>query len=333
MNRPDEYVEDAMEGIVAAYGEAIGFYKGDKRVLVSKYHSQKGKVGIVTGGGFGHVPLFLGYVGEGMVDACAVGNVFASPSYVRMEAAIQAADYGAGVLCIYGNYGGDKMNFEQAIEDVELEGIECRQIRVTDDIASSDVKSGEKRRGVAGIVYAYKIAGAAAYEMRSLEEVTKVTKKAVQNIRTLGFAVSPCTVPEAGRPTFSISEDTIEIGMGIHGEKGIRTSKMMTADEVSELSVGEIEKELSLEEGDEVSVLINGFGATPLEEQFIVYRKVSELLNSKGIKIFMPHVGEYATSMEMAGVSVTIFKLDEELKRLLEVPAATPFYTNLNLRR
>lgn len=325
LNKPENYVDETLEGIAIAYENQIGFYNGDKRVIISKYPVKHGKVGVVTGGGFGHIPLFLGYVGTGMTDACAVGNVFASPSYTKMEAAIRAADFGSGVLCLYGNYGGDRMNFEQAVEDAELDGIDCRQVRVTDDIASSTKETIEKRRGVAGIVYAYKIAGAAANKMMSLDEVTNITEKAVRNIRTLGFAISPCIVPEVGKPTFSISDDEIEVGMGIHGERGVHIHKMMTADEIAETAVNEIGEELSFHEGSEVSIMINGLGATPLEELFIVYRKVERLLKLKGIKIIMPLIGEYATSMEMAGLSVTIFKLDEELKMLLQEPAKTPF--------
>lgn len=330
MNDPNKYVDEAMEGIVAAYGDRVDFYNGDRRVLVSKYVRKKGKVGIVTGGGFGHVPLFLGYVGSGMLDSCAVGNVFASPSYMKMEAAIRAADQGNGVLCLYGNYGGDRMNFEQAMEDMELEGIVCRQVRGTDDVTSAPGNTSEKRRGVAGIVYAYKIAGAAADEMWSLNKVTEVVERAVNNTRTFGVALSSCIVPEAGKPTFSVADSEIEVGMGIHGEKGISVRPMMRADEIAEEAINVIMGDMPLYDGDEVSVMINGLGSTPLEEQFIVYRKVADLLATKGIGIFLPHVGEYATSMEMAGLSITIFKLDEELKRLLRAPASTPFYTNLN---
>lgn len=330
INKPECYVDEAIEGIVLAYPENLGFFEGDKKVVVSKYPVKEGKVGIVTGGGFGHLPLFLGYVGAGMVDACAIGNVFASPSYTKMEKAIRAADRGNGVLCLYGNYGGDKMNFVQAIEDVELEGVECKQVLGTDDIASSPKEQFQKRRGVAGIIYAYKIAGAAADEMWTLDEVTRVAKKTVENTRTLGFALSPCIVPEAGKPTFSIDEDEIEVGMGIHGEKGIFVRTKMTADEVAEMAVEVILKDMLLHKGEEVSVMVNGLGATPMEEQFIVYRKVMYLLTSMGIKVILPHIGEFATSMEMAGISITIFKLDAELKKLMEAPAATPFYTNLN---
>lgn len=325
LNDPKNYVDEALEGIYAAYGDKVSFFENDKRVLIRAGEKKAGKVGIVTGGGFGHLPLFLGYVGQGMLDACAVGNVFASPSYTKMEAAIRAANAGAGVLCLYGNYGGDKMNFRQAMEDCEeLEDIRCAELLGTDDIASAE--AADTRRGVAGIVYAYKIAGAAAEEMRSLDEVVRVTQKALQNIRTMGVALTPCVLPEVGKPTFSINEGEMEIGMGIHGETGISKSKVLTADETADMILEKIGRELDLSAGKEVSVMVNGLGATSIEEQMIVYRRIARIMKEKQIAVIAPHIGEYATSMEMAGLSVTVFVLDEELKKLLLAPASTPFY-------
>ena len=330
INRPENFVKETMEGIIYAYGDKVKLLDGDERILLTNYPVEKGKVGIVTAGGSGHLPVFLGYVGQGMLDGCAVGNVFASPSAKKMADMIKACDYGSGVLCLYGNYGGDNMNFDMACEMVEMDDVETMTVRVKDDVASSPTETMEKRRGVAGMVYAFKAAGAAAERMMSLEEVAGGAQKALDNIRTMGVALSPCIVPQVGEPTFQIEDDEIEIGMGIHGEKGIEVRKMMTADEVAETLVGRITEDMPLAEGDEVSVLVNGLGATPMEEQLIVYRRVHELLNDMGVKVVMPHVGEYATSMEMAGLSVTIFKLDEQLKELLLSPAKTPFYTNLN---
>ena len=330
INDPVKFVDETMDGIVAAYGDRVQFLDGDRRVLLSAYPKKEGKVGIVTGGGSGHLPLFLGYVGSGMVDACVVGNVFASPSYTKMAAAIRAVDQGAGVLCLYGNYGGDKMNFEQAMEDCDFDGIRCMSVRGCDDVASSPKETAEKRRGVAGIVYAYKCAGAAADQMRSLEEVAAVAEKAVKNLHTIGVALSPCIVPEVGKPTFQIEDDELELGMGIHGEKGISVQRMSTADEIADQMFDQLAADAQLKAGDEVSVMVNGLGATPLEEQFIVYRRIAQRLKELDVSVFMPHVGEFATSMEMAGLSVTIFKLDEELKELLRAPANTTFYTNAN---
>lgn len=330
LNAPENFVDDTMEGIIRAYGDRVRLLDGDKRVLLSGYPKKEGKVGIVTAGGSGHLPLFLGYVGQGMLDGCAIGNVFASPSSQKMANMIKACDSGKGVLCLYGNYGGDRMNFEMAREMAEFDDIETTTVLGRDDVASSPKDSAEKRRGVAGIVYAYKIAGAAADQMMDLAEVTRIAQKALDSTRTMGVALSPCIVPDVGKPTFSIGEDEIEIGMGIHGEPGIEVSKMMTADQIAVTMMEKITADMPLQKGDEVSVMINGLGATPLEEMFIVYGKIHSLLEEMGVSVYMPHIGEFATSMEMAGMSATIIKLDSELKGLLRAPAQTPFYTNLN---
>ena len=330
INDPKNFVQEEVEGIICAYGDRLQLVNGDFRMVVSACPKREGKVGIVTGGGSGHLPLFLGYVGKGMLDGCAVGNVFASPAASKMADLIRACDAGAGVLCLFGNYGGDIMNFSMACEEVEFDDIKTMTLLGTDDVASAPADTREKRRGVAGIVYAYKIAGAAADRMKSLEEVYTVTKKALSGIRTMGFALSPCILPEVGEPTFQIHEDEIEVGMGIHGEKGIEVRKMMSAEEIARTAVEAIGKDMPIEKGETVSVMINGLGGTPLEEQLIVYRSVHRLLEEKGIKILMPHIGEYATSMEMAGLSITLFKLDEELQELLRHPASTPFYTTEN---
>lgn len=330
INKPENFVDEMMEGIVLAYGDRVKFLNGDKRILITNYPVKKGKVGIVTGGGSGHLPVFLGYVGQGMLDGCAVGNVFASPSSQRMADMIKACDYGSGVLCLYGNYGGDNMNFDIACEMVEFKDIETRTVRVADDVASAPRKSADKRRGVAGMVYAFKIAGAAAERMMNLDEVAAIAQKALDNTRSIGVALSACIIPEVGKPTFSINEGEIEIGMGIHGEKGIEIRLMMTADEIAKALIDRILEDMPINPGGEVSVMVNGLGATPLEELLIVYRKVHMLLSEKDIQVYMPHIGEFATSMEMAGLSLTILKLDGELKELLRSPAYTPFYTNVN---
>jgi dihydroxyacetone kinase-like protein len=330
INKPENFVDEMMDGIIAAYGDRVKLLDGDRRVLLSGYPKKEGKVGIVTAGGSGHLPLFLGYVGQGMLDGCAIGNVFASPSSQKMADMIRACDSGKGVLCLFGNYGGDVMNFEMAREMVDFDDIKTTVALGRDDVASSPKENADKRRGVAGIVFAYKIAGAAADKLLNLEEVTTIAQKALDNTRTMGVALSPCIVPEVGKPTFSIKDDEIEIGMGIHGEPGIEVRKMISADELAALMIGKITADMPLKRGDEVSVLINGLGGTPLEEQFILYRKIHQLLLDLGLTVYMPHIGEFATSMEMMGLSASVIKLDGQLKELLRAPASTPFYTNAN---
>ena len=330
MNNPENFVSETVEGIIAAYGDRVRLLNDDIATYVTNQPVQQGKVGIVTAGGSGHLPVFLGYVGRGMLDGCAIGNVFASPSATKMADVVRACNYGSGVLCLYGNYGGDKLNFEIACEMADLEDIETRQILVCDDLASSPIEHLDRRRGVAGLVFAYKIAGAAAEKMMDLDTVTRITERSLDNIRTMGIALTPCIIPQVGKPTFTIADDEIEVGMGIHGEPGIDVCKMMTADEIADLIMDRLTGEIALRPGDEVSIMVNGLGATPLEEQFIVYRRIKQILDAKKVNVFMPHIGEFATSMEMAGLSITLFKLDTELKELLASPANTPFYTNHN---
>lgn len=330
INDAKNYVEDFANGIVNAHSDKVKFLNNDFRIIVRNNNPKKDKVGIVTAGGSGHLPLFLGYVGEGMIDGCAIGNVFASPSASKMEEMIKACDFGKGVLCLYGNYGGDNMNFEMATEMAEFDDVETMQLRGKDDIASASFEKKDTRRGVAGIVYAYKIAGAAADLGYDLKEVYSITKKAMDNIRTIGFALTPCIVPEVGEPTFNINQDEIEVGMGIHGEAGIEVKHMMSAKEIAEFALYKIQEEISLNSKDKISVMINGLGSTPLEEQYILYNEVYKIISSEKVEIVMPHIGEFATSMEMAGVSITIFKLDELTEKLLKSVSKTPFYTNFN---
>lgn len=330
INEPKNFVLEMMEGILAAYKDKVKALDEEKRILIRNTPVKEGKVGIVTAGGSGHLPVFLGYVGEGMLDGCAVGNVFASPSAKKIEQMIKEADHGSGVLCLYGNYGGDVMNFEMACENAAFDDIKTIQILVKDDVASRSKEESDMRRGVSGMVYAFKIAGAAADEMLSLEEVAEITQEALSNIRTMGVALSSCIVPEVGKATFEIGEDELELGMGIHGEPGIEVCKMMSADEIADKILDKLIEDMALNTGDEVSVMINGLGATPLEEQFILFRRVAYRLEEMGVSIYMPHIGEFATSMEMAGASITVFKLTERLKKYLREPANTPLYTNSN---
>ncbi|MEQ8659101.1 MAG: dihydroxyacetone kinase subunit DhaK [Hyphomicrobiales bacterium] len=326
LNQPEAYVDEMLEGFVAAHPEYYAMYGDTGKVVTRATKAKEGKVGIVTGGGSGHLPVFTGYVGEGLLDACAIGDVFASPSAEQMADALRAANHGAGVLRLYGNYGGDVMNFDMAGEMVEFEDIECTTVVLADDVASAAPAEAEKRRGVAGMVYAFKIAGAAADEGRDLAGVTAAAQKAADACRSIGAALSPCTVPQAGKPTFEIGDDEMEMGMGIHGEPGVWRGKLRTADEIAGEVMDRLLADMPLSSGDRVSVMVNSLGATPPEELYILYRVVKARLEGAGATIVMPLVGRYATSMEMAGVSFTLCKLDDELEKLLKAPCDCAFW-------
>lgn len=327
INDPDRFVDEMLQGILAAHPEALKMAGGNIRAIVRQAAPVAGKVALATGGGSGHLPVFLGYTGQGLLDGCAVGNVFASPSATQMLEVTRAINGGAGVLYIYGNYGGDRMNFDMAAELAAFEDIAVETIIVADDVASAPKGEEQRRRGVAGLFYAWKIAGACAASGLTLPEVKRVTEKALAGTRSMGVALSPCTIPSAGKPTFQIGEDEMEIGMGIHGEPGIRRGKLQTADEIAQALLDAILPDLPYVRGDAVSVLVNGLGATAKEELYIVYRMVDQILKANGIRIYRPYIGEYATSMEMAGLSVTLMRLDDELKAYLDCPAQTPFFT------
>ncbi len=329
INAPESFIPEMLEGIYAAHPDELERVGGDLHCLVNK-RKHPGKVGIATGGGSGHLPLFLGYVGEGMLDGCSIGDVFQSPSAEQMLSVTKAIDQGAGVLYIYGNYNGDIFNFDMAAEMADME----EDIRVETVVAGEDVASagpsgeGEpnRRRGVAGIFFVYKCAGAAAAEGLPLSEVKRVAEKACANVRTMGVALTSCTVPRVGRPSFELAQDEMEIGMGIHGEPGIRRGKLKSADEIAEEMLEAILSDLPYRSGDEVAVLVNGLGGTPLEEQYVLFRRVKSMLEERDIGVYHTYVGEYATSMEMAGASISLLRVDEELKRYLSAEADTPFF-------
>ncbi|MDA3734001.1 dihydroxyacetone kinase subunit DhaK [Niameybacter massiliensis] len=332
INQPENYVKEMLEGLYIAHPDLITYTGEDVHCLVS-VNKKPGKVGIATGGGSGHLPLFLGYVGKGMLDGCSVGDVFQSPSAEQMLEVTKAIDSGAGVLYIYGNYNGDIFNFDMAAEMADFEeNIRVESVVAGEDVASAGPsKEGEKntRRGVAGIVFVYKCAGAAADKMMNLDEVKRVAEKAAANVRTMGVALTPCIVPRVGKPGFTIGEDEMEIGMGIHGETGIRRAKLEPADAIVDEMLEKVVADIPYVSGDEVAVLVNGLGATSLDEQYIVTRRIDTFLKEKGISVHRYYVGEYATSLEMAGFSISLLKLDDELKELLDAPAQTPFFVQL----
>lgn len=325
INDPTNYVAEMLEGLVTAHPSlTLGGESG--RCISRAKPANKGKVGIATGGGSGHLPLFTGYVGEGLLDACGIGNVFEGPCVQACVDAIRAANQDAGVLCLFGNYGGDRMNFDMACEMAELENITCETVIGADDVASAAPDQADKRRGVAGIVLLYKVAGAAAAEGRSLAEVVEVTHKAARRIRSMGVALSPCRVPTATEPNFQIAVNEMEMGMGIHGEPGIWRAPIAKADEVVDELLDRILVELDPKRGDRVVPLVNGLGATPLEELYIMWRRMSSRLSDLGITAIAPMVGNYVNSMEMAGASLSIMMLDDELEALFKAPAKCPFW-------
>jgi dihydroxyacetone kinase len=313
-----------LDGILAAHADQLR--RPSPRAIVRADAPVANKVAIATGGGSGHLPVFMGYVGQGLIDGAAIGNVFASPSSDDMLEVTRAISAGAGVLYLYGNYGGDRLNFDLAAELAADEGIEVRTILGADDVASAPPDRAGTRRGIAGIFFLYKVAGAAAAAGASLDEVIAVTERAAAGTRTMGVALSPCTIPAAGVPTFELPVGQMEIGMGIHGEPGVRRGPLESADAIAHELTSAILRDLPYRRGDEVGVLVNGLGATPKEELYILYRSVARILGGEGIRVHRVWVGEYATSLEMAGASLTLIRVDDELRGLLDAPAATPFF-------
>jgi dihydroxyacetone kinase-like protein len=326
LNDAEHFVAEMLDGILAAHPDQLRAAGDDVHVLVRTSSPTSGKVGIVTGGGSGHLPLFLGYVGTGLLDGAAVGDVFASPSADQILAATRAVDGGAGVLYLYGNYGGDVMNFDLAGELADAEGITVRTVVGADDVASAPAGQEELRRGIAGIVFLFKIAGAAAEKGAGLDEVVRLAEHAASRLRTFGVALAPMTLPSVGRPTFEVPQGQMELGMGIHGEPGISRATLGTADAVGDRLLDEILADMPLKRGSRVAVLLNGLGATPQEELYVVYRRVSTRLVDAGIEVHRTYVGEFVTSLEMAGASLSILALDDELTPLLDAPARTPFF-------
>ena len=328
INNPEGIVDEMLKGIVMAHPEYIKRVKGFN-VLVRENSPVKGKVALVSGGGSGHEPSHGGYVGKGMLDGAVAGEVFTSPTPDQVFEAIKAVDGGNGVLLVIKNYSGDVMNFEMATEMADMEGIKVDKVIVNDDVAVENSTYTTGRRGVAGTVFVHKIAGAAAEEGKDLEEVKRIAQKVIDNTRTMGMSLGPCIVPAAGKPSFELDENEIEMGLGIHGEPGTHRTKISSADEVTNYMLNKILEDMPVQPNEEVAVMVNGLGGTPLMELYIVNRKLNELLDEKQVKITKTFVGNYMTSIEMPGFSITVLKLDEELKGLLNAVADTPAFKQL----
>ena len=329
INDPNQVAREVTEGIALAFPHLVRKLDGVQSIIRSEAPLE-GKVAVITGGGSGHEPLFAGYVGRGMATASIAGNVFTSPPPNPIYETAKAVHGGAGVLLLYGNYAGDVLNFDSAGEMLQEDNIEVASVQITDDLASSPADRRHERRGIAGDVFVFKIAGACAEEGGSLADVTAAARKANDNTRSIGVALSSCVIPASGKTIFHLSPSEIEIGMGIHGEPGIERRQLLPADELVHELVSRILLDLRTKEGDEVAVLINGLGATPISELFIVSRAVSRLLKDAGLSVCRTYVGNYATSLDMAGCSVTLMKLDPGLKRWLLAPAETPAFVQVS---
>ncbi len=325
INDPEAFADETIEGVLLAHPQHLKRAPGTARGLVRADAPAGGKVAIATGGGSGHIPVFLGYVGPGLLDGVSIGNVFSSPSVEAMVAVTQAIHAGRGVLYLYGNYSGDCMNFDMAAEMCALEEIEVQTVRVRDDVVSAPRASKDRRRAVAGLFFAYKIAGAKAETGADLAQVAETAERVVENTCSMGVALSPCTIPAVGKPTFTLGEGEMELGMGIHGEPGIERSTIRSADEIAQVMSTRVLDDLPFQSGDRAAVLVNGLGATPPEELYLLFRRAHAVIEGRGVTIERVFVGEYATSMEMAGASISLLRLDDELLELLDAPAYSPF--------
>ena len=325
INDPSMVVDQMLEGFAKAHGDLVSVTENE-RVLKYREAPVQGKVGIVTGGGSGHKPAFIGYIGRHMCDSVAVGELFSSPPAQMFYDAIREADGGKGVAVLYGNYAGDNMNVAMAMELAEEDGIKVGKVVANDDVPSAPADAREKRRGVAGEILMWKVGGAKAAMGASLEEVLAAAQKAIDNTRSMGVGLSPCTLPEVGHPNFTIAPGMMEVGIGHHGEPGIEVTPLETAEQIARRMCEVILPDLPFAEGDEVVVLVSGLGATPLMELYILYNEVEKILSSKGIRIHKPLVGNYFTSLEMQGATLSIMQLDDELKECIDYEAEAVSY-------
>jgi dihydroxyacetone kinase-like protein len=327
INDPQNVVAELLDGLIAAYHGRVRRLEGVTALV--KTSLPQGKVGLLIGGGSGHEPLFPGFVGKNLADGAACGHIFAAPTPDVVLETTRALNQGYGVLYVYGNYAGDNMNFDIAAEMAADEGIRTRTVRVWDDVASAPLDKITDRRGIAGDLFVIKVAGAVSAASHDLDEVHRVTEKARDNTRSIGVAVGAGSLPETGEPTFELPEDEIEIGMGLHGEAGVSREKLLPADTLVERMMDRILADLPFERGDEVCLLINDLGATTMMELLIANRKARQILHDRGVDVHETVVGSYCTSQEMAGFSITLMKLDEELKRYYNVPASSFAFTKV----
>lgn len=319
LNNPDNIVDEMLEGFLKAHSDIVKTTE-NSRVVKAK-NIPEGKVGVITGGGSGHKPAFIGYVGKNLCDAAAVGEICSSPTAVAFLDAAKAADQGKGVACLYGNYSGDNMNVKMAVKMAKKEGITVKTVIANDDVASAPKSQREKRRGVAGEILMWKAGGAKAAQGGNLDEVIAAAQKAIDNTRSVGIGLTPCTLPAVGHPNFEIKDGTMEVGIGHHGEPGIEVVPIETANKMAKRMTDIVLPDYPFESGDEVIVLVSGLGATPVMELYVLYNEIEKILEKKGIRVHRSYVGNYFTSLEMSGATLTVMKLDDELKTLMDMPA------------
>ena len=327
LNNPDAIVDEMLLGFVKTHSNIVAATK-HPRVLkaVNMLHD---KVGIVTGGGSGHKPAFIGYIGRNLCDAAAVGEICSSPTAAAFLSAFEEADQGRGVACLYGNYSGDNMNVKMAIKMAQKKGIEVKTVIANDDVASAPKDESDKRRGVAGEVLMWKVGGAKAAQGASLDEVIRAAQKAIDHTKSVGIGLTPCTLPAVGHPNFEIKPGTMEVGIGHHGEPGITVCKLETAEQIAKRMLDIILPDYPFRTGDEVIVLTSGLGGTPVMEIYVLFNEVEKILSNNGIRVYKAFTGNYFTSLEMMGASLTVMKLDEELKELIDLPAYSMGFTQL----
>ena len=323
INNPDEVVEDTVKGFVKAHAHIVRL-GGNPRVIVARHAPVSGKVGVITGGGSGHEPAFIGYTGRNMLDAVAVGELFSSPTAKSFFDAAREANGGKGVVCLYGNYAGDNMNVKMAIKLAAKEGIEIATVVANDDVCSAGPDERDKRRGVAGEIFMWKCAGAKAAEGADLADVRATAQTAIDNCRSIGVGLGPCTLPAVGHPNFSIEPGTMEVGIGHHGEPGVRIEPLKPAAEIARDMVKIVLDDHDLAAGTEVAVLVSGLGATPVNELYILNDTIEQEITGRGLSIHKTYIGNYFTSLEMVGATLTVMALDTELKRLLDVDVDCP---------
>jgi phosphoenolpyruvate---glycerone phosphotransferase subunit DhaK len=320
-NNPDNIVDEMLSGFLKTHSDILT--KTNNSRVIKYIGAPEDRVGIVAGGGSGHKPAFVGYVGKNMVDAVAVGEIFSSPTAAAFLDAFRAADGKKGIACLYGNYSGDNMNVKMAVRMAKKEGIEVKTVVANDDVASAPKDQREKRRGVAGEVLMWKVGGAKAAIGGTLDEVITAAQKAIDNTRSIGIGLTPCTLPAVGHPNFKIEDGTMEVGIGHHGEPGIKVCKLETANEMAKTMVDTVLPDYPFVAGDEVVVLVSGLGATPVMELYVLYDEIERLIKENGIKVHRAYVGNYFTSLEMMGATLTVMKVDNELKKLIDMPVNT----------